>query len=245
MSRGVTYTAWGSGIAEAERSAVSARAFGLKTCLIAGDYQGSVFDRVVKTEYPPANMTERIFVYPLSPFDQTLYLDSDTLVLGDLSYGFDMAARFGLAVSFAPACFLRWHWGSMKEYGVEDFPEDTVEYNAGVIFFDKHHRATEGLWEAAQYKLAKGFHGVLENRPSPPVNDQSIFNLVLYEKKIHPFVLPQNWNFRPGVYLDRGLPVPSGFGPIKIWHSRLPVPDGFNVRQTGFWKFPQEKGVRP
>ncbi|MEJ0070814.1 MAG: hypothetical protein WDO24_21130 [Pseudomonadota bacterium] len=32
-----------------------------------------------------------------SPFETTVYLDADTVVLGRLDYGFEMAERFGLA----------------------------------------------------------------------------------------------------------------------------------------------------
>ena len=56
-----------------------------------------------------------------------------------------------------------------------------------------------------------------------------MLSVLLYEKQINPYVLPQNWNLRP----EYGMI--SGFGPIKIWHSRYKIPPNFDPKQKEFW----------
>lgn len=70
-------------------------------------------------------------------------------------------------------------------------------------------------------------------------SDLSSLSVVLYKCKISPYILPQTWNFR--AYMDREFPNGEfhsnhGFGPIKIWHLRTPVPAGFIARRHWFWK---------
>lgn len=41
-------------------------------------------------------------MYDLSPFENTLYLDTDTIICGNLDFGFKMAERHGIAMCIAP-----------------------------------------------------------------------------------------------------------------------------------------------
>lgn len=153
-------------------------------------------------------------MYELSPFDETLFLDSDTRVLGDLTFGFDMAARHGLAVAIAPACLARRQWaespGARAQVG-----RDLVEYNSGVIFFRKGPRNRE-LFET--WRTSADDYGPL---------DQWGFAQAIFDTGRNPFVLPQNWNFRA---IPRIAPV---FGPIKIWHTRKPLPENVEEWNRG------------
>jgi hypothetical protein len=219
-TRGVTYVAWGKCIKEAEKSAQSARKFGLKTCLIAPAYSGKAFDRFVATQQKLEYSRQRAFVYHLSPWEQTLYLDADTVVLGDLSFGFEMAHKHGIALAIAPACFLKHHW-QLEHNG---FPEDLPEYNAGVIFLDRRHPGMQNFWQQVQEELRD-----FSSYQNPPGNDQPALSLLLYRKGINPYVLPQNWNLRT----EYGMR--AGFGPVKIWHSRQPIPRDFAPEQRSWW----------
>ncbi len=40
-------------------------------------------------------------MFDLSPFAETVFLDADTVVLGDLTFAFEKAAAFGLACSLS------------------------------------------------------------------------------------------------------------------------------------------------
>jgi len=138
-------------------------------------------------------------MYEYSPFDETVFLDTDTIVLENLDFGFEMARHHGVALAVAPACYA-------KRFG-EGFPADAIEYNTGVIFFSKVKRVSE---------LFETWKSYSEDYPE---NDQTSFARAIWEQKFNPFVLPLNWNLR--AHLD----IRPIFGPIKVWHSRLPIPE--------------------
>lgn len=155
-----------------------------------------------------ARLTDKSRLAELSPFDQTVYLDADTIVLDDLSYGFAKAEQFGLACSICECPYAR-------RYGLSG---DLVEYNTGVLFFTRRAAPILNEWPryAAEYDGVIPFQ--LDGRPvrtSP--NDQAGFAKAVEESGVAPFVLPQNWNFRP--QWQR-----SFFGPIKVWHDYQDVP---------------------
>jgi hypothetical protein len=62
----------------------------------------------------------------LSPFEETLYLDADTVVLDRLDFGFEQAARFGVA-----CCICECPW-ARRYRGLPN--DDGVEYSTGVLF---------------------------------------------------------------------------------------------------------------
>ena len=64
----------------------------------------------------------------ISPFKTTLFLDADTMVLGTLDYGFEMARQHGLA-----CCICECPWA--RRYNGLRFSGDLIEYNTGVLFF--------------------------------------------------------------------------------------------------------------
>src|SRR5262249_10934835 len=73
-----------------------------------------------------------------SPFDETLFLDADTVVLDRLDFGFDQAQRFGLACSICECPWSRRYRGLPKD--------DGVEYNTGVLFFTRSVQALFSRW---------------------------------------------------------------------------------------------------
>jgi len=193
MTRGVLYMVWGDEARrEAARSIESVRAFGLD-CHVHEMDDGS-------------RLTDKALMGTCSPFDETLFLDSDTVVLDDPSFGFEMAARHGLALSIAPACWARRQWeedpGARGRVGAE-----LVEYNTGVVFFKKGSE-TRNLF--ARWREVAEDYGWC---------DQWSFAQAVDDRGVNPFVLPPNWNFRASP-----LETPV-FGPIKVWHTREPVPE--------------------
>ncbi len=47
----------------------------------------------------PNTLNQKATMFDLSPFDETLFLDLDTVVLGRLDFGFQKAQQFGLAIA--------------------------------------------------------------------------------------------------------------------------------------------------
>ena len=87
---------------------------------------------IIKLDAPggdPASLNKKVAMLDLSPFDETLFLDIDTVVMGDLNFGFEKAKKFGMAIAICEA-----PWG--KRYQ-KIFSGDEIEYNTGVIFFTK------------------------------------------------------------------------------------------------------------
>ena len=239
QNRGVVYTAWGKCIEEAERSASTAKKFGLKTCLVSNHYAGSAFDHFIRTDASLTHHTEKIHAWGLSPFKTTLYLDTDTQIVGDPAYGFEMAERYGMAIAIAPACHLKLHWGyHIDQYWKTPIPDDLVEYNTGVLFHSAAHPVFGDVLKKTALLIQQSFEKTHEEFVRCPLNDQSGLTVYLWERGLNPSVLSQNWNFRPGIYQEKKVSVPGGFGPIKIWHSRMPIPEGFDVNQKGFWDLP-------
>jgi hypothetical protein len=163
---------------------------------------------IIKLDVPNndmENLNRKSAMLDLSPFEETLFLDIDTVVMGRLDFGFEKANEFGLALSICEA-----PWG--KRY-TKIFSGDEVEYNTGVIFFNKESKPVFDLWKKLATSVDSSIVGINDRGAyTMPANDQGSFALAIEELKFNPFVLPLNWNFRPMWHR-------SFFGPIKIWHD--------------------------
>jgi len=196
--RGVLYVVWGSfDEALLSRSTDSVRAhhpeLPIEVARLADD----------------ATLLDKAGMGSLSPFEETLFLDADTVVLGDLSFGFEKAARHGLACSI---CECPW----ARRYG--GISGDTVEYNTGVLFFTDQARPVFEAWAERVKTIDSSIvfhHG--DGLARMPLNDQAGFARAVEETAYPLFVLPYNWNFRPKWHK-------SWYGPLKIWHDYEPVP---------------------
>lgn len=161
--------------------------------------------RVSATD-PIEGLREKSKIFSLTPFAETLYLDVDTVIFGRLDFAFDKAVRFGLACSICEC-----PWG--RRYG-KSLRGDIIEYNTGVLFFTEELSDVFQMWERLANELDSSTT-LIENgklKGSMPFNDQCSFAKALDEMRVHPFVLPLNWNFRPTWQK-------SFFGPIRIWHA--------------------------
>ncbi len=160
---------------------------------------------------PVQGLVQKTEMLERTPFDETLFLDADTVVLDRLDFGFEKAAKFDLA-----CCICEVPWAA-RYVGLGDRP-DMIEYNTGVLFFTKKARPVFDAWrrlareiDSSLYFVKDGKHGKMS------YNDQCGFAAAIEEVGISPFVLPLNWNLRPSY-------VGHFFGPVKIWHSYGIVP---------------------
>lgn len=204
-TRGVLYLVWNIQgndrlIGQLERSVASLHAHhpGIPT--------------TIKDLGPRATLLDKAAMLDLSPYDETLFLDADTEVLDDLTFGFDMARRHGLACVICEAPYARRYQNAIVG--------DVVEYNTGVLFFTKAPpvRAVFDRWKSLARTMDSSLrHWSGGNLMTMPLNDQGPFAKAVDELGYNPFALPMNWNFRP--QWQR-----SGFGPVKIWHDVTPAP---------------------
>src|SRR5690349_20928566 len=112
MSRGVLYMAWGDKAEQAMARSIAS----LKEMHPELPYE------VVRL--PPGTdsikgLLEKSRMMELSPFDETLYLDCDTVVLDRLDYGFAQATRYGLACCICECPWARRYRGLPKDDGIE------------------------------------------------------------------------------------------------------------------------------
>lgn len=150
-----------------------------------------------------STLLDKAKMYDLSPFDETLFLDADTVVMERLDYGFEKAELFGLACCI---CECPWARRYPSLFG------DVIEYNTGVLFWTKAAKTVFDAWAALRDILSSlrfiGKNGVEEM----PHNDQAGFASAIDVTEFNPWVLPLNWNFRPRWQK-------TVFGPVKIWHD--------------------------
>ena len=173
--------------------------------------------KIIKVDVPsgvPSSLNQKAAMLDLSPFDETLFLDIDTVVLGNLDFGFQKAKQFGLALSICES-----PWG--KRYQ-NIFKGDEIEYNTGVIFFTKTAKTVFNQWKQLAPIIDSSIIGANKSGIyTMPANDQGSFALAVEQTGFNPFILPLNWNFRPEWQQ-------SFFGPIKIWHDYSDPPPFFN-----------------
>jgi hypothetical protein len=151
------------------------------------------------------NLNQKANMFNLSPFDETLFLDIDTVVMGNLDFGFEKAKKYGLALSICEAPWARRYQAL--------FSGDEIEYNTGVIFFTKKAKPVFDEWKKNAFIVDSSIIGRDANGLwKSSSNDQGSFALALENTSFNPFILPLNWNFRP-------IWQKSFFGPIKIWHD--------------------------
>jgi hypothetical protein len=153
----------------------------------------------------------------LSPFENTLYLDADTIVMGPLDYGFEKAEQFGLA-----CCICECPWA--QRYTGLNSMDGLVEYNTGVLFFTRTAQPAFYMWEQLARVVDSSFRYLKDNDVKiMDHNDQAAFARAIDLTGSNPFVLPLNWNFRPRWQK-------SFFGPLRVWHDvALPPPEVSSV----------------
>lgn len=208
---GILYVATGAAcLKEAHRSARSARAqMSAVPTAIFTDCPESVAHELFDSVYPLPNPTfssyDKIEPLAATPFNRTLFLDSDTLVLDPLNELAYLLDRFELAYCHAPVRF---------EEG--DFPgcnEAFPQGNSGVILYRRNEgtRALFTSW-AELYRTRKHSYSSTER-----MLDQPSFRETVYRCDLRFAILPCEYNLRTC------LPYFAGArARVKILHGRDP-----------------------
>lgn len=209
--RGVIYVGWNNKyIVEAKKSAETVRKFcKLPTCLLVDNGTSEdhleIFDVVLKTDFKLDWHHRKAEIYPFVPFEETLFLDTDTVVLNSLDDGFARLKRYDMCMCLDSYYNLFEYYPKLQS----DFslPIDTPMYNSGVIFFKKNSKVEQIFkeWQISCEKYGKTIKG-----------DQGILSAIVAAKDVHLCSLPINYNFRGYWQFLRG--------PIIIWHARLSPP---------------------
>ena len=198
MKNGVLYVATGEDlISEARKSAESVRLHMNNTPIgIVTDesQEPTGFDTVVYIDNPEHGFKDKIQGMLQSPYERTVYLDTDTYVAEAINELFDMLDRFDIAATHNPNRNLH----TNINLGV---PQSFPEYNTGVVAFKK--QPTTELFNQWQ-KLYKTDHR----------GDQPSFRRVLYDSNLRLATLPREYNYLPR-YPEHIVK------DVKIFHGRL------------------------
>lgn len=204
--RGVLYIVWGEkGESVLQRSLDSLSKYHpeLPVEVVRLSSAGDPFEMLLK----------KADMFDMSPFEETLFLDADTVVMGRLDYAFEKTRQFGLA-----CCICECPWA--RRYHANKMG-DRIEYNTGVLFFTPKAKPIFNVWKEYAGKMNSSIFFVQDEKPvRMSHNDQASFAMAVDTAGIAPFVLPLNWNFRPDWQR-------SFFGPIRIWHDYAAPPKYF------------------
>ena len=158
-----------------------------------------------------------------SPYERTLYLDSDTKIVRDFSDAFDLLDRFDVA-AVQDHSRKSSRWSGIPEY--KNIPYAFPEFNGGVILFRKSPAVDEFFecWKKYFYKYEDQTQG----------QDQASFRIALWESDIRLHSLPFEYNVRNQRIRDKmakraNSPADEGLLKPRILHWH-----GLNERHV-FW----------
>jgi len=237
MNRGILYVATGSRhLAEAVESAKSAKKHMPEIpvwlyCDKAPSDPHS-FDEIRLVENPRHFFIDKIEPMKNSPFEQTLFLDTDTRVCLPITDLFDVLDRFDVAIAHAP----------MRHDRSYPVPNCFAEPNSGVIAYRKNPRVADMFdrWIAI-------YEEDLRTSPKPEMVDQVHLRRALYESEVSLYILPSEYNFRSvmvGFCARQRVRILHGRGDMAAVETAVnrstamravfPTLDQFNLRQVVF-----------
>lgn len=199
---GVVYSCGGdSYIAEAVRSARSSLLHNSLPHLLfaSADSDGAVEEaRQVKglsvVRYEPSNpYADKIANMRRSPFERTLYLDSDTYVVGEIVHVLRLLEHYDMAAAYAPA------YRGLADPAV---PPAFCEFNTGVLAWRANERVAAFMRDWQETYLAwlggeEPFPGAAQASRGGRA-DQPAFRRCAWLHGVRLFVLAPEYNFRIG-----------------------------------------------
>jgi len=199
MSRGILYIATGDQyISEVETSAESVRTHmpGIDITLITdGAIDSDLFDTVRDIESLNADFSSSNLEPGMSPYDRTLFLDTDTYLTDSVHELFDVLDDCDLAAVLSPS-----------QDSAPGVPDPWIQYNTGVVSYRSNDSVRELFtrWNEL-YREWRTERDIVQNQPS--------FLRAVYESNVDVFTLSDHYNvrlFSPGAI----------HGDAKIVHGR-------------------------
>lgn len=204
MTKGVLYIATGEEFQkEAAVSAQSVRSTmpTINIAIITDSYIPSdIFDKVIIVDDPNQSFTDQIRFLPNSPYDKTVYLDTDIYMHEPVDELFSLLDQFDIGVA---------HAQGGTSWPVQKIPSSFPEYNSGVVAY--RSRNIQDFCE----KWMVNYHEIKGNKPQ----NQPSFRKTLYESDLRIGTLPREYNcmFRHPGHVN---------GTVKLFHGRLIDIDG-------------------
>ena len=172
---------------------------------------------LIESKGPYAN---KLYFAGRSPYERTLYLDTDAYVVADVSEVFDMLDRFD---------FLACHSPYRESYRQPDVPESFPEYNGGVFAYRRNDKTARmfanwiRIYEHDQEQKQDWVFPEGAKLFSKSLTDQPALRRAMYESDVRIGTLPAEYNCR--------LPFPGYLqGGVKVIHGRTENPEAMKDR---------------
>ena len=212
MDRGILFIATGKQhFEEAVNAARSCKAVMPEVSVVVFTEIGNqdpIFDEIRVIEAPKFSIQDKVDHMSETPFEKTLFMDSDAYMVKPIYELFDLLDNYE---------FMGVHETSRGYYYSQEIPEIPVcfsEINSGILAF----RMTENVrklftdWPE-EYLQTQMWMGKYGQTKWALTNDQPSLKIVLFNSKIKPYILPTEYNALryTGTYL---------YGDVKIIHGR-------------------------
>lgn len=200
-NKGITYIAFGEEYqTEAVQSAARIAELGdWPLCLITDSpiqTAQNVFDHI-KTSSEEVDYKSHRYggkIKPIffreSPYDETLYLDTDTYVVDNeaISELFTLLKEYDLAVAHDTHRGVEWQYRN-EEVPIENSPPTFPWFNTGVVVYKKNEKVQNlfELWESMYDD---------QSQILPGINDQSSFTEAVFNTDVNHTVFPEEYNHR-------------------------------------------------
>jgi len=192
MKKGVLYVATGKKhLKEAVFSAASVIKVSPATpiALVTDQHiNSSLFDQVITLDNPDYSFRDKITGMKMTPYDHTLFLDTDTYVCRDINDLFIILERFDFAAA---------HDVKRRSVGLEDLMEAPAcfpEFNSGVILYRQSQDADVFL--ANWKEIYDEYFFIEKDRNQTHKGDQPAFREALFRSALQVYVLPPEYNLR-------------------------------------------------
>ncbi len=198
-SRGIVFVATGDRfVREAANAADSIKAVGIDypVCLITDQTPAiGEWEDVILLDAPSYSSADKLHMLD-APYEQVLFLDTDTRVLAQLDPVFELLSRFELAVHQTP--FGTW-------YNLEGVPKSFPEFNSGVLCFRKTSAVQDMFtrWREYYFQLRMPF-------------DQPSLRKAVYFSDVRYAWLPAEFNFMPYMPTRASRPITIAHGRAKV-----------------------------
>jgi hypothetical protein len=208
---GILYIATGENfIDEAINSAVSVKKvmpeipLAIYTNKKLSDETAKLFDVITIIHNPKFSFSDKIPHLINTPFERTLFLDTDTVMLNPVWELFELLDQFDIAYCHAP-----WRQCPGENNQLQDVPDCFSEANTGVLAFKNSCNVKDlfGKWQEV--------YSMQLTQENPPNHDPPAFRRVLYSTNARAYVLPPEYNTRTPMPIFKG-----GGIPVKILHGR-------------------------
>jgi hypothetical protein len=162
--------------------------------------ESDLFDHVMVLENPEYHCGDKIPGIMMSPFERTLYLDTDTYACADFTDLFRLLDQFDVAAA---------HTQSRPDFEQLDLPDSFQCYNSGVILFRQ-----SPAWDEFTQEWHKIYRQHREERAI--MGDQPGFKKALFYSRLRVATITQDYHCHTGLGLLRRE--------VKIIHGRHHIP---------------------